>query len=136
MSRSTIRKALYLSGPMTGHEDWNYPAFHNAAAKLRSSGYAVINPAEAYDGDTTLPFDVYLRHDLRSILQDCDAIVVLPGWETSPGAVLEVAVGAALGHGILTYTDHEDGGYGIVSTFEVHETNREQIGRASCRERV
>lgn len=130
---TTIRKAVYLSGPMTGHPDWNYPAFHNAAAKLRASGYAVVNPAEAYDGNTTLPFDVYLRHDLRSILQDCDTIVVLEGWEKSPGAVLEVAVGAALGHGILTFTDHEDGGYGIVSTFEVHETNRERLVAALSR---
>lgn len=134
MSRSTIRKALYLSGPMTGHEDWNYPAFHNAAAKLRSSGYAVINPAEAYDGDTTLPFDVYLRHDLRSILQDCDTIVVLDGWEKSPGAVLEVAVGAALGHGILRFVDKpEEREYALESVFPVHETNRERLVAALAR---
>lgn len=134
MSRSTIRKALYLSGPMTGHEDWNYPAFHNAAAKLRSSGYAVINPAEAYDGDTTLPFDVYLRHDLRSILRDCDTIVVLDGWEKSPGAVLEVAVGAALGHGILRFVDKpEEREYALESVFPVHETNRERLIAALAR---
>lgn len=124
---TTIRKAVYLSGPMTGHPDWNYPAFHNAAAKLRASGYAVVNPAEAYEGNTTLPFDVYLRHDLRSILQDCHTIVVLEGWEKSPGAVLEVAVGAALGHGILAFTDHEDGGFGLESALPVHETDRERL---------
>lgn len=131
--KGTIRKAMYLSGPMTGIEDWNYPAFHTAARKLRSSGCAVVNPAEAYEGNTTLPFDVYLRHDLRSILQDCDTIVVLPGWEKSPGAVLEVAVGAALGHGILAFTDLEDGGYGINGVFPVHETNRERLAAALAR---
>lgn len=132
---STIRKAMYLSGPMTGHPDWNYPAFHRAAQALRARGFAVVNPAEAYDGNTTLPFDVYLRHDLRSILQDCDTIVVLPGWEKSPGAVLEVAVGAALGHGILSMVaaaEVEDG-FVLKSTFEVHETNRERLIAALAR---
>ena len=135
MSRSTIKKALYLSGPMTGHPDWNYPAFHRAAQALRARGFAVVNPAEAYDGNTTLPFDVYLRHDLRSILQDCDTIVVLPGWEKSPGAVLEVAVGAALGHGILSMVaaaEIEDG-FVLKSTFGVHETNRERLAAALAR---
>lgn len=131
---STIRKAMYLSGPMTGHPDWNYPAFHNAARLLRLWGNAVVNPAEAYDGNQSLPFDVYLRHDLRSILQDCDTIVVLDGWEKSPGAVLEVAVGAALGHGILRFVDKpEEREYALESVFPVHETNRERLVAALAR---
>ena len=26
---------LYIAGPMTGHDDYNRPAFHQAAAQLR-----------------------------------------------------------------------------------------------------
>lgn len=127
MSRSTIRKAMYLSGPMTGIEDYNYPAFHAATAKLRGTGYAVFNPAESYGGSQVLSFDTYMRHDLKSILEWCDTIVVLPGWEKSPGSVLEVAVGAALGHAILAFMDREDRGFGLESALPVHETDRERL---------
>ena len=37
---------VYLSGPMTGLPDLNFPAFHAAADKLRSQGVQVVNPAE------------------------------------------------------------------------------------------
>lgn len=131
---STIRKAMYLSGPMTGHPDWNYPAFHAAARMLRAWGHAVINPAESYNGDQSLSFDTYMRLDLKQILEACDTIVVLPGWEKSPGAVLEVAVAAALGHGVLSFIDRPElNGYALESTFEVHETNRERLVAALAR---
>ena len=37
---------MYLSGPMTGMAENNFPAFHDAAAKLRAGGHEVVNPAE------------------------------------------------------------------------------------------
>ncbi|MBT9158943.1 MAG: hypothetical protein DDT26_00192 [Dehalococcoidia bacterium] len=37
---------IYISGPMTGLHDLNFPAFRDAAAKLRAIGYEVVNPAE------------------------------------------------------------------------------------------
>ena len=37
---------LYISGPMTGHKDNNYPTFNQASKELRAIGYQVINPAE------------------------------------------------------------------------------------------
>ena len=37
---------IYISGPMTGKHDFNYPAFNAAAKRLRSEGHFVINPAE------------------------------------------------------------------------------------------
>ncbi len=130
---STIRKALYLAGPMTGIEDFNYPAFHAAAKALRARGYAVINPAEAFGGDQALSFDTYMRYDLICLLKDCDGIVVLDGWEKSPGAVLEVSVASALGYGILKLVEGQDAyadGYALESLFPVHETNHERLGHA------
>lgn len=130
---STIRKALYLAGPMTGIEDFNYPAFHAAAKALRARGYAVINPAEAFGGDQALSFDTYMRYDLTCLLKDCDTIVVLDGWEKSPGAVLEVSVASALGYGILKLVEGQDAyadGVTLESVFPVHETNHERLGHA------
>lgn len=88
------RNHLYLAGPMSGVEDYNFPAFHQSAALLRALGYEVTNPAELDDGDTTKPWDEYLRRDLKLML-DCDAVAVLPGWEESRGARLETHVARA-----------------------------------------
>lgn len=39
-------KRIYLAGPMTGLPEFNYPAFHAEAARLRGLGYQVENPAD------------------------------------------------------------------------------------------
>lgn len=87
---------IYIAGPMTGLPEFNYPAFNNAAAALRVHCADVVSPTELHDGDTSRPYDYYLRLGLRALL-DCDEIVLLPGWENSRGARLELAVAEALG---------------------------------------
>ena len=86
----------YISGPMTNLPNFNYPAFHEAADILRAKGYEVLNPAEAFEGNQTLPVATYLRHDIESVLK-ADMLVVLHGWEKSKGASLEVAVATGIG---------------------------------------
>lgn len=85
---------IYISGPMTGYADWNYPAFHAAAEQLRAAGHEVLSPAEAKPETDGLWAD-YLRIDLAMVLQ-ADAVAVLPGWECSRGAGLEVYVAQQL----------------------------------------
>lgn len=89
-------KKLYLSGPMTGYPDFNYPSFDLAAATLRELGYEVFNPAEQFDRDQSRDWTEYMRVDIQAILS-CDEVVVLDGWEGSLGARLEVAVAHAVG---------------------------------------
>lgn len=94
---------LYVAGPMTGLPEFNYPAFNTAADRLRDAGFPVLNPAEtdpddyphAYDGPTP-PWKWWLRQALAMVIQ-ADAIAVLPGWESSKGARLEVHVATELG---------------------------------------
>lgn len=93
---------IYLSGPMTGLPDFNFPAFHATAYELRAQGLEVINPAE-HDEAPDQPWAVYLRKDIR-LLMDCDAIHMLPGWTKSKGAVLEHHIAVQLG---LTVTGAE-----------------------------
>lgn len=126
MSRSSIRKAAYLSGPMTGIEDYNYPRFHEVARKMRSLGYAVVNPAESYNGDQTLAFSTYMRWDIKQLLDGCDAVVLLEGWRQAAGAVFEVAIAAALGYSILEYRD-EPGCFSLKSALPIFETDRERL---------
>jgi hypothetical protein len=85
---------VYVSGPMTGYPDWNIPAFDVAATHLRTLGYEVLNPADA-GADPGKTWDEYLRDDIVLVAQ-ADAIAVLPGWELSRGARLEVHIGHAL----------------------------------------
>lgn len=85
---------LYISGPMTGIEDYNRPAFNEAAATLESVGYEVFNPASTViEGGR---WAQYMREDIKAMM-DCDAIAFLPEWENSPGAKLEFLLGSQLG---------------------------------------
>ena len=85
---------LYLSGPMTGLPENNFPTFHAEAARLRALGYTVTNPAEI--DHPILGWQAFLRRDLIEMLS-CDAVALLPGWEGSPGARLEIHVAHQVG---------------------------------------
>lgn len=93
---------LYLAGPMTGLPDFNRPAFHAAAAALRSAGYEVVNPAELdesepiTDPDGTGAWERYMRRDIPHLCK-CDAVALLPGWTESQGAQLESLIANGLG---------------------------------------
>lgn len=84
---------------MTGLPDFNYPAFHAAAAELRANGMHVENPAEHGTVDGAEWSD-YLGYDLGR-LGTCGAIYMLPGWEKSKGAQLEMHVACTLGLVVL-----------------------------------
>lgn len=85
----------YIAGPMTGYDDFNYPAFNAAAAQLRSLGIAAINPADhgVVPGAT---WEDYLRSDIAQ-LATCESIYLLPGWSKSRGALLEHHIATSLG---------------------------------------
>ncbi len=86
---------VYLSGPMSGLPELNFPAFHAAAARLRAEGLQVVNPAEINpDGEMT--WEACMRQDIKALC-DCDAIVLLPGWQASKGAHLELHIAHRLG---------------------------------------
>jgi hypothetical protein len=81
---------VYISGPMRGIKDYNYPLFHAVTAKLREKGYYVISPAELGEVDGWAWND-YMRRDLL-VIPFCTHICMLPGWEGSKGANAEKAV--------------------------------------------
>ncbi|WP_238591868.1 DUF4406 domain-containing protein, partial [Pseudomonas abietaniphila] len=86
---------IYVAGPMTGIEDYNFPAFNAAAAKLRAKGWQVENPAEHELADN-LEWADYMAYDLTR-LGLCGAIYLLPGWSKSKGAMIEWNIARALG---------------------------------------
>lgn len=111
---SASSERIYVAGPMTGYTDWNFAAFFATADRLRALGHTPINPAEN-DGTTlaeavagahasTASWSDYMRRDIRHISRS-DAVCVLPGWQQSKGATLEVDVATRLGLPIYCLTD-------------------------------
>ncbi len=110
-------KKIYIAGPMSGHDDWNFPAFFEAERQLVALGYSVVNPAHN-DGPTvelalesagrpSAPnhtWAYYMRRDLPHVL-GVDALCVLPGWQKSKGALLEVQVAEAIGLPLMILRD-------------------------------
>jgi hypothetical protein len=89
---------------MRGHYYYNFPAFLDAAEKLRVAGYTVLSPAEhdlqeGFDPGRPMEeqgFDLReaLRWDVAAVLRS-DLLVFLPGWALSKGATAEYYVARA-----------------------------------------
>ena len=107
---ATTLRSAYLAGPMRGHDELNFPAFHREAKWLRALRWTVFSPAErdeqdeALNGDWTVNeqvgLDYYMQFDLAAVAQ-ADCVICLPGWETSQGARLETMVAVELGHPVF-----------------------------------
>jgi len=102
---------------MRGIPEFNFPAFHAAAASLRIEGHTVFSPAEKdierhgtdiSAGNATgsekeaeekhgFNLRVALGQDLDWICEHAEGIALLPGWENSKGARAEKATAEALG---------------------------------------
>jgi len=62
---------------------------NRVAEQLRAQEFAVFNPAENDDGGVRHSRAFYMRLDIPALMAS-DGVVVLPGWERSRGASLEV----------------------------------------------
>jgi Domain of unknown function (DUF4406) len=87
-------KRIYVSGPMTGLPELNFPAFNATAESLRAVGHVVTNPAELNPDGAS--WHDCMRRDIVALM-DCDTVATLPGWEHSKGARLEVLIAERLG---------------------------------------
>lgn len=95
-------KRIYLSGPMTGLPELNFPAFAAMTANLRAAGHTVTNPAElSPDGGS---WNDCMRRDIKTLM-DCDTVARLPGWHTSKGARLQVHIAERLGITVVKTDD-------------------------------
>ena len=102
------KEKIYIAGPMTGYEDFNFPAFAKAKIELEKKGYIVISPHEIsielserlHVALNSLPKTMYMRYDLIQLL-GCDCIYMLKNWEKSEGANAEFVVAQAIGLEIL-----------------------------------
>jgi hypothetical protein len=101
---------IFISGPMTGHPNYNLAVFCDAHVKLKEAGANVIyNPALCWLHE---PQHVSEAKDHASYMREClqelssekpdgtpfyDIVVSLDGWENSTGAQLEATAAIAMG---------------------------------------
>ena len=76
---------IYISGAISGTDDY-MERFAKAEKELTEQGYSVVNPAKV---NAQLPEDtIYEEYMKMSILMldMCDSVYMLKGWEKSCGA--------------------------------------------------
>jgi hypothetical protein len=88
---------IYIAGPMSGYPESNYPAFHAAEASLTQAGHKALNPAKLPE---CADWSGYMKLSIPMVCE-ADAIWLLPGWEKSKGACLELQIACALGLEVL-----------------------------------
>ena len=115
---------VYTAGKMRGLPSFGAEEFRKAARVLRERGFEVVSPLEmdeavgiTVDGLTGFEdladqgFDIRstLMADLEAVLFDVDAVVLLPGWRGSRGALAEYATAraASIPTWELTYASEE-----------------------------
>lgn len=91
---------VYISGAITGTDDF-MERFKKAEDRLTSEGMSVINPARV---NSCLPEDTayeeYMKISL-CLLDMCEGIYLLDGWERSCGANREYGFALAEGKDIM-----------------------------------
>ena len=90
---------IYISGPISGVEDFKHK-FAQAERQLQEQGHEVIKPT---DVELLLPngaYEEYMRIDML-LLDMCDTIYMLKGWEKSCGANREYGYALAKNYTIL-----------------------------------
>ena len=90
---------------MTGIANLNLDAFCAAAKELESRGYIVVNPHDLIIppiiGESTQDYyERCMAIDLE-VIEHCDGIFLLPGWQASKGALREYGRAIELGLKIL-----------------------------------
>jgi hypothetical protein len=115
---------IYLSGPMTGLPDFNYPLFHGVAEHFRSEGLTILSPAEVDGGEQVVaheshcagnstpeactciagakaakPWQYYMTKAITMQMQ-ANAWAGLPGWFNSRGAKREFDLAVDLRHAL------------------------------------
>lgn len=97
---------IYIAGKITGDKNYR-EKFEKVASSLREHGFSVMNPA-CLSEDKEFCWDDYMA--ISSEMQKtCDATVLLPDWQESRGAKLEMKTAESLGQKIFLWFSVDDG---------------------------
>lgn len=85
---------IYISGPITGTEDYNQ-RFEAVEKNLKSIGFDVVNPLKLVHNHGKT-YDEFMKVDIQELLK-CDAIYMLDNWIQSKGSSIEYFIARSLG---------------------------------------
>lgn len=109
---------VYISGPVTGNKDYK-EQFGSMSYLLKREGHGAVNPVQIMEPVRgVLDYKTILQADL-DLLEGCDAILLLPGWQDSHGACKEYDKSVRLGIKI----------YRTESTAELPEELKREAGK-------
>ncbi len=127
-------KKCYITGPMRGIPEYNYPVFMEAATYMRSLGWKVFNPAEMQeiDGedyrahtlvdqkldDGPAKNRLFARRDTDIIInvlkaENGDILVALPDWNKSIGSRAEIGLANWVGLDVVHIQQIKQGDYDV-----------------------
>lgn len=86
---------IYISGPMSGHDDLNEAAFRQAEQRLRDAGYDTVVPHDVVQYTEGWEWHDYMRRDLREMLT-CDGVAALSLATASRGVLIECVLASTL----------------------------------------
>ena len=100
LSNLPNKSIVYISGPVTGIPNHNKPQFE-LAEKMLLKRFQAFNPSRI-DWPTGrvlegLPLWQYFMHHCVKAIPDCDAMLMLPNWQNSKGAMWEHKIAEMLG---------------------------------------
>lgn len=96
MSKRSKQK-VYISGKITGVRLADAKQqFARYEGVLIHDGYEPVNPFHVSEYHPDKTWEDYMKDDIKALC-DCDEIHMLPGFETSKGAMLEMQIASRLG---------------------------------------
>ena len=111
-------RKIYVAGPMTGYEKFNFYEFDRVSSLLQAQGWNVINPANIDRANGFDPTIQGISHDLDSrdlgmmlsrdiiAISTCDAIFLMKGWEDSKGANMEKLFANIIGIDVYSFDEN------------------------------
>jgi len=113
---SALASSVYISGPMSNIPEYNAPLFMAADEELMELGHSRFNPAAGlYEC-----WAIAMEQDL-SQLCGCSVMLLLPNWQTSQGARIEVFVARRLEKVII------DADVGLIGWDQIDKINISDI---------
>ena len=86
----------YISGPMAGYPEMNFPMFAEAVKFCNYHKIPNLSPHLIQHKSGDQPWEEFLRKDIEEMLKHCSGIILLPGWPQSKGARMELSTALTL----------------------------------------
>ena len=109
-------KIIFIAGPYSGDGDRGEiernirqaEACQIALANAQVAFFCPHNHTEHFEEKAAAPEEFYKQMDMEILRRACDAVLAIPGWENSSGAVAEVEWAQANGRKVFFGKSHED----------------------------